>query len=87
MAQEVFRRLLTSVAHVQYQADPVISVVDKVALRNVFLRVLRLFSACINTPMFHAHLHLRVAATRRTNVSGLGTFQNALPYRISGSTG
>jgi len=35
--------------------------VDKVALRQVFLRVLRLFPVSAIPSMFHTHLHLHVA--------------------------
>jgi hypothetical protein len=43
MAQAVSRRPLTAATWVRAQVDPVGFVVDKVALRQVFFRVLRFF--------------------------------------------
>ena len=62
-------------------------VVDKVALRQVFLRVLRFypFSAIpVNLP---THLHLRFAVTRRTKGRSLGTFQKVKFFRKWGTMG
>jgi hypothetical protein len=42
-------------------------VVDKVALRQGFLLVLRCFPFSIIPPMLHTHFYLHVALTRRTN--------------------
>jgi len=50
-------------------------VVDKVALWQVCLRVLRFYSLSIIPTKLHTQLHLRVAVTRRTNGRSLGTFQ------------
>jgi hypothetical protein len=50
MAQVVSRRPLTAAAWVRAQVNPVGFVVDKVALGQVFLRVLRFFSVSIIPP-------------------------------------
>jgi hypothetical protein len=59
-------------------------VVDKAALREIFLPVLQFSSVSIILPLLHTHLHLHVAVTRRTNGHNLGTFQNATLFRKSG---
>ena len=61
-------------------------VVDKMALEQVSLRVLK-FSPVIITPTLHTHFHLHVARTRRTNGVSLGTLQKAVLYWKSGSIG
>ena len=55
-------------------------VVDEVALRQVFLRVLLFSPVSIIPLMPHNHLHLHVAVTRRTNGRSLGTFHKALLF-------
>jgi hypothetical protein len=50
MAQAVSRRLLTAAARVRAQVNPVGFVVDKVALGQVFLRVLRFSPVNIISP-------------------------------------
>jgi len=56
-------------------------VVDKVALWQVFLRVLRFYPLSIIPANLHTHLHVRVAVTRRTNGRSLGTFQKVKFFR------
>jgi hypothetical protein len=50
MAQAVSRRPLTAAAWVRAQVNPVGFVVDKVALGQVFLRVIRIFPVNITPP-------------------------------------
>jgi hypothetical protein len=50
-------------------------IVDKVALGQVFLRVLPFYPVSIIPPMLHIHLHLHVALTRRAKGRRLGSFQ------------
>ena len=52
-------------------------VVDRVALGNVFLRVLRFSPVNIIPPLPLALLHLHGARTRRTNGRSLGTFRKS----------
>jgi hypothetical protein len=52
IAQAVSRRLLTDEVRVRAQVG---FVADTVALREVFLRVLRFFSVNIISPMLHIH--------------------------------
>ena len=77
-------------AHVRFM-------VDKVALGEVFLGVLRFRSVSIIPPMLrararththtHTHLHLHVALTRRTNGRSVRTFQKTMLCRKLRSTG
>jgi hypothetical protein len=53
MAQAVSRRPLTAAAGVRAQVNPVGFVVDKVALGQVFLRVLRFSPVTIIPPWAH----------------------------------
>jgi hypothetical protein len=53
----------------------VISVVDKVALRQGFLRILWLSPTSIIPPMSQTHFHVHVTFTRRTNGRSLGSFK------------
>jgi hypothetical protein len=62
-------------------------VMDKVALGQVFLPVLRFPPVSVIPSVFHIHFHLHVALTRRTNGRSLGTFQKAVLFRKSGSIG
>jgi hypothetical protein len=62
-------------------------VVDKVALGEVFLRVLRFHPLSIIPTALHIHLQLRVAVTRRTNGRSLGTFQKVKFVRKWGRIG
>ena len=55
LAQAVSRRLGTVEAPVQSQAIRVEFVVDEVALRQVFHRILRFSSVSIVAPMLHTH--------------------------------
>ena len=41
-------------------------VVDKLALENVYLRILLVSPVSINSTVFHTHLHIHIALTRRT---------------------
>jgi hypothetical protein len=52
-------------------------VVDRVALGQVFIPVLRFSPVSIIPSMLHTQLHLHVALTRRTNRRSLGTFRNS----------
>jgi hypothetical protein len=58
-------------------------VVDKVALGQVFLRVLLAFPVSIIPAILDTRLHPKVALTRRTNGRSLGTFHKAVPFRKS----
>jgi hypothetical protein len=62
MAQAVSRRPLTTKTRLKFH---VISVVYKVALEEVFLRVLRLSLVIIVPLMLHTHLCLHVVVTKR----------------------
>jgi len=63
------RRFVAGLSRLRFGFDPrsvhVRFVVDKVALGQVFLRVLRYSPVSIILPIFHIHLH--VALTERTN--------------------
>jgi hypothetical protein len=61
--------------------------VDKVALGEVFHRVVRFYPVSIIPPLLHIHLHLHVAVIRRTNGRSLGTFQKAMLFRNSETIG
>ena len=63
------------------------SVVDKVAVGQVYLRVLRFSPVSIIPPMLHTHLHLHVALNRRTKGRSLGTFEKAVFFRKSQNIG
>jgi hypothetical protein len=54
-----------------------------VTLGHIFLNT-SVFS-CQNSTMFHTHLHLHVAPTRRTNGRSLASFQKAVVFRKSGN--
>jgi hypothetical protein len=60
MAQAVSRQLLTADAWVRSQATPRETVVAKVALGQVFLRVLRLSPVNIIPPMLHTYLRSNI---------------------------
>jgi hypothetical protein len=55
-------------------------VVDLFELVWVLLRVLRLYSVIVIPPMLHTHRHTHVAFTRKTNWTGLGTFQKSVRF-------
>jgi len=61
-------------------------VVGKVALGQGFLRVLRLSRVSVIPPTLRTHFHLHVIPTR-ANERSLESFQNAMLYRKSESTG
>jgi len=84
MVQAVSRRLLNSRSHFDVWPGHVEFVVDKVALGQVSLRVLRLFSCRRHSTSAHARLYLYVAVSRRTNGLNLETFQNATLFGKSG---
>jgi len=84
MAQAVDRRLLTSVAREQCQADPC-DICGQSGTGARFSPNTSIALRLHQRTNVHIHLHLHVAATRRTNMSSLGTFQNAMHYRKSGS--
>jgi hypothetical protein len=56
---------------------------EKVALGQVFLRVLGFSPVSIIPPMVHTH-HLHAALTRRTKGQSFGTFQKAMVFRKAG---
>jgi hypothetical protein len=62
-------------------------VADKVAVEEIFLRILRFSPVSNISPMLHIHLHLHVTLARSTNGRSLGTFQKAMLYRQSESIG
>jgi hypothetical protein len=53
-------------------------VVDRVAMGQDFLRLLRFPPVSIIPSMIHTHLHLRVAFVRRTNKRSLETFEKTM---------
>jgi len=55
-----------------------ISVVDKVALGQFFLRIFRVSPVSIIPPVLHTFLQLHIARNRRTSGRDLGTFQKAV---------
>jgi hypothetical protein len=57
------------------------NLIDKVALGEVFIRVLLVSNAFVISPMLSTHLHPQVAPTRRTNGRNLGTIQTAMLFR------
>jgi len=59
--------------------------VEERALRQVSLRVLRVFSAGIIPPVPHTHLNLHLASM--TNWRSRGTFQKAMLFRKLGIIG
>jgi hypothetical protein len=59
-------------------------VVDEVALRRGFLRVLWFDPVRVISPVLHNHFHLHVARTR-TNGRSLGTFTKEKLFRKLGS--
>jgi hypothetical protein len=67
MAQAVRGRLFTEEATFDPRPVPVRLVVDKVALGQVSLPVLRFPPVSILPPPLHIHLHLHAAVIRRRN--------------------
>jgi hypothetical protein len=60
-------------------------VVDEVALGQVSFRALRFSTVSEIPPMFHTHLYLNIAITRRTKGRNLGNLRKAVLLRKSGS--
>ena len=56
-------------------------VVDKVAMGQVFLWVLKFSPASFIPPMLHTHLHLHVAIKRWTCELNLGTLRKQLSFK------
>jgi hypothetical protein len=78
MTKAVCHRSLTAKDWVRgFDPEPVQVrfVLYKVALGQVFLRVLPFYPVSIIPPMLHINLHLHTVLTRRTNGQSLGTFQ------------
>jgi uncharacterized membrane protein len=82
MAPAVSRRTLTAVARGSIPSQ--YFVLNKLALGQVSLPILRFSSAVIIPPMLR-NLHLHVAATRRTSGRSLETFTTL--FRVSLTTG
>ena len=61
-------------------------VVDEMAIGQDYLRVIRFSPASIIPPMLRTR-HLHFALTNKTKGRGLGTFQKAMLYGKSGTTG
>jgi len=61
--------------------------VDKVALGQVFLHILQFPPVSIIPPVILTRLLIHVVLTGRTNGPSLGTSQNAILFRKSGSIG
>jgi hypothetical protein len=88
LAQTVRRQLSTKEIRVRPHPSPCDIVVDKATLEQGFLRVLRFSPYCYHTNNAHAHLtRLPVAFAGRTKGKSLGTFQKAMLFRKSRSTG
>jgi hypothetical protein len=83
MTRAVSRRSLTAEARLRSQLVRVRFAVDKVALGQIFFRILRLFIIKIIQPVFHAHLLLCVALISRTNGRRLRAFQKEMLFRKS----
>jgi hypothetical protein len=83
------RRLVAGLSLQSPGFDPcslrVILMVDKMALRTAFLRVLRLYPIIIIPPMLHIHLHLDVALSGRKNDRSLEIFQKLGSFGNRGS--
>jgi len=62
-------------------------VVDRLALGQVSIRVLRFPPVSIIPPMLRIYLHPRVALTRRADGRSVGTFQKVMPDRIREEVG
>ena len=62
-------------------------VVNKMALWQVFFRVLQFYPLRIIPTKLYTHLHLCFAFTRKTNGSSLGTFQEVKFFRKCGTIG
>jgi hypothetical protein len=60
-------------------------VVDKVALGQIFLIVLRISPVSIISPVLHTHFHIHVALTSRTARRSVKTMQKAMLFRKSES--
>ena len=56
-------------------------VVDKLALENVYLRILLVSLVSIIPTVLHTHLHTHVALTRRTNGRSLRPLETAMLFR------
>jgi hypothetical protein len=67
MAKAVISGLSPRAAEFDTRIVNVVFVVDRVALGQVFLPVLRFFPVTIISPFLHTHLYLHVAVIRRTN--------------------
>jgi hypothetical protein len=84
MSQRDSGRPLTTEGRIRSQVSPCEFVVDKVALGEVFFRVLRFSPVIVTLPVFPAHIRLQIALTRRTIVRYLGTFKTVMVFRKSG---
>jgi len=81
------RRLVAGLSSRRPKFDPksfhVRSVVEKVAVGQVFLRLMWFPPVNIIPPMSHTPLHLHTALTRWTNERSLGTFQQSNAFCFS----
>jgi hypothetical protein len=87
MSQRVSGRPLTAEVQIRSQVSPWKFVVNKVALGEVFFRVLLFSPVIITLRVSNAHIRLQIALTTRTNVRNLGTFKTVTPFRKSGNFG
>jgi hypothetical protein len=58
--------------------------IDKVAMGQVFLRVLRVSPVSVIPPLFHVHFHLRVILTGKRRFRNLRNLQTAIFFLKSG---
>jgi len=87
MSQRVSGRPLTAEGRIRSQVSPWDFVVNKVALGEVFLRVLLFSPVIVTLRVSNVHIRLQIAFTRRTNVRILGTFKTVMSFRKSGKFG
>ena len=85
LLKKSFSRPLTAEGRIRSQVSSCEFVLDKMAVGEVFLQVLRFSPVIITLPVFHAHICLQIALTRRTNVRNLGIFKTIMAFRKSGS--
>ena len=75
MAEVISNWPVTMEFQVQSQVSHVIFVVDRVALGQVFVRLLRYSCISIVPPMSHTYFHLQAPHRRRTIGQCLGIFK------------
>jgi hypothetical protein len=87
MAQSFNCRPLTAVVRVRSQSSPRRIVVDRVALEQVYLRVLGFSLVSIISSMLLIHFHINNTFVRRTSGPSIGTLKKIIVLRKTENVG